>query len=437
MDKTINIGIAGLGTVGCGVIKNLIRNKVILKKKYNFNFNISGISASSRNKKRSINTDQFKWFDDPIDLAKNKDIDLIIELIGGEKGVALKLAIETIKSKKGFITANKALISSNGKILSELASKDRTFVGYEAAVAGGIPIIKTLKSGLFLDEINNIYGILNGTSNFILSMMNNANKSFNEALSEAKKLGYAEADPSYDINGLDAAHKLSILSALSYGEFPSLEDIQIKGIENILTLDHKYANEFGYKIKLVGSSILNKGNIIKEVSPTLVGKNSPLGTVEGVSNVICLNTSHNGTLILEGEGAGEGPTSASVLSDIIDFSNDIKCHFFNKNFSDLVEPSDNNNILLRCYYLRVFLVDEKGSMAKLTSILEKNSISIDQVIQRGDLHLKDEKNSTPVIMLTHPIDSESINSSFSELIKTDLILLDPIFLPVLKDNFEV
>ena len=247
-------------------------------------------------------------------------------------------------------------------------------------------------------------------------------------------MGYAEADPSFDINGMDAAHKLSILSAISFGEFPSLENTSVTGIEKIQTIDHKYAKEFGYKIKLIGKSSLIEGNISKEISPMLVKEDGSLGTVEGVSNVVCVNTDHNGTLILEGEGAGEGPTSASVLSDIVDFAQGIKGHLFNKSFDDLYDSTNNNEISKRCYYLRVFLVDQKGSMAKFTSILEKNGISIDQVIQRGDLHLKDEKNSTPVIMLTHPVDSDSINSAFSELIKTDLISLNPIFLPVLKDN---
>ncbi len=434
MSKTINIGIAGLGTVGCGVINNLSRNKENLKEKYDLDYNILGVSASNKTKKRSINIEGMSWYDNPLDLAKNKDIDLVIELVGGEKGIAFDLAIETIKNKKGFITANKALISTNGKILSEISSKNDVFFGYEAAVAGGIPIIKTLKSGLFLDKINDIFGILNGTSNFILSRMNSANKSFDEALFEAQELGYAEADPSFDINGMDAAHKLSIISALSFGEFPSLENTNVKGIEKIQTIDHKYAKELGYKIKLVGKSSLINGKISKEISPMLVDEDSSLGTVEGVSNVVCINTDYNGTLILEGEGAGEGPTSASVLSDIIDFSQGVKSHLFGKSFDDLIDSVSDVEISKRCYYLRTFLVDQKGSMAKFTSILEKNGISIDQVIQRGGVHLKDEKNSTPVIMLTHPVDTDSINSAFSELINTDLISLNPIFLPVLKDN---
>ena len=389
MSKKINIGIAGLGTVGCGVIDNLLRNKENLKDKYDLDFNILGVSASNRTKKRSINIEDFSWFDNPLDLAKDRNIDLIIELIGGEKDIAFDLAIETIKNKKGFITANKALISTNGKILSELSGKNNVFFGYEAAVAGGIPIIKTLKSGLFLDKINDIFGILNGTSNFILSRMNSANKSFDEALIEAQELGYAEADPSFDINGMDAAHKLSIISALSFGEFPSLENTNVTGIERIQTIDHKYARELGYKIKLVGKSSLIDGKISKEISPMLVDQDSALGTVEGVSNVVCINTDYNGTLTLEGEGAGEGPTSSSVLSDIIDFSQGTKSHLFGKSFDDLIDSVSNIKISNRCYYLRTFLVDQKGSMAKFTSILEKNGISIDQVIQRGGVHLKD------------------------------------------------
>ena len=434
MNDPIKIGIAGLGTIGSGVIKNLLRNKKELEDKYHFRFQISGISAFNKNKIRSFDANQFTWFDNPIDLAKDSSIDLVIELIGGESGTAYDLAIEAIKNKKGLITANKALISSHGKELSELSSSNNSFIGYEAAVAGGIPVIKTLRGGLILDKINGIYGILNGTSNFILSRMSEADKSFEEALLEAQNLGYAESDPSFDINGLDAAHKLSIINSLCFSEFPSLEGISVQGIENILTLDHKYANEFGYNIKLIGSSSNIEGSLRKEVSPTLVKINSSLGSVSNVSNVVCINTEYSGTLVLEGEGAGEGPTSSSVLSDVVDFALDIKHHLFNKRHSELTDPVSNKNFIERCYYLRVFLADQKGAMSNLTSILGKNGISIDQVIQRGGIHLKDEKNFTPVIMLTHPIDSESIDSAFSELINTDLISMDPIFLPVLKDN---
>ena len=264
--------------------------------------------------------------------------------------------------------------------------------------------------------------------------MSEANKSFEDALLEAQNLGYAEADPSFDINGLDAAHKLSIINSLCFAEFPSLESISIKGIEDILTLDHKYAQEFGYNIKLIASSSNTRGNLRKEVAPTLVKIESSLGTVSNVSNVVCITTEYNGTLVLEGEGAGEGPTSSSVLSDVVDYSMNTRNYLFNKKSSDLSDPIVNKDLIERCYYLRVFLADQKGAMSNLTSILGKNGISIDQVIQRGGIHLKDEKNFTPVIMITHPIDSGSIDSAFSELIKTDLISMDPIFLPVLKDN---
>lgn len=434
MNDLVKIGIAGLGTIGSGVIKNLLRNKKELEEKYQFEFEVSGISASKKDKKRSFDTSQFKWFDNPLDLAKDPSIDLVMELIGGDTGTAYDLALETIKNKKGLITANKALISSHGKELSELSDSNNSFIGYEAAVAGGIPVIKTLRGGLVLDKINGVYGILNGTSNFILSRMSEADKTFEEALIEAQNLGYAEADPSFDINGLDAAHKLSIINSLCFSEFPSLESISVKGIENILTLDHRYANEFGYNIKLIASSSIIGGNLRKEVAPTLVKIDSSLGSVSNVSNVVCINTEYNGTLVLEGEGAGEGPTSSSVLSDVVDYAMGIKHHLFNNKYINLSDPASHKNFIERCYYLRVFLVDQKGAMSNLTSILGKNGISIDQVIQRGGVHLKDEKNFTPVIMLTHPIDSESIDSAFSELINSDLISMDPIFLPVLKDN---
>ena len=426
MSKKINIGIAGLGTVGCGVIDNLLRNKENLKDKYDLDFNILGVSASNRTKKRSINIEDFSWFDNPLDLAKDRNIDLIIELIGGEKDIAFDLAIETIKNKKGFITANKALISTNGKILSELSGKNNVFFGYEAAVAGGIPIIKTLKSGLFLDKINDIFGILNGTSNFILSRMNSANKSFDEALIEAQELGYAEADPSFDVDGVDAAQKLSILSAIAFGISPDINNLSISGIREVDVTDIIFAQELGYRIKLLASSKFDNG-LVQEVSPCMISLGRQISNVEGVLNAVDLDTELAGSVMLTGYGAGAEPTATAVLSDIITVAQGKCPYVFGLSTNELslnVDAGEKENYR---YYFRLNVIDKSGVLAGVTEIFRKYSLSIESLIQRG----RNPNEEVPVIITTHETDFNTLQSVMEDLSKSKELLNKPVCMKII------
>ena len=307
MSKILNIGIVGLGTVGCGVIKNIEKNSIFFENNHNVKINILGISAKNKSKDRPINIKSYDWYENPIDLAKNKNIDTILELVGGADGLAYDVALETLKQGKNFITANKALLSKHGSELAKLSEENKNFIGFEASVAGGIPVIKTLKESVRVKEIKKIYSILNGTSNYILSNMDNLNISFNEALKAAQEKGYAESDPTLDINGEDSAHKLSILNAIIFSEIPSVESIHIKGIVGIELIDHSYASEFGYKIRLIAMSEIIKSKIYKEVSPMLVESKSVLGRVDDADNIIQLINNVSGDVVLEGKGAGEGP----------------------------------------------------------------------------------------------------------------------------------
>ncbi len=434
MNKVLNIGIVGLGTVGCGVIKNIEKNYTFFESNHNAKLNILGVSAKNKDKDRPISIKKYDWYENPINLAKDKNIDTVLELVGGSDGLAYKLALETLKQGKNFITANKALLSKHGRELAKLSEENNNFVGFEASVAGGIPVIKTLKESVRVKEIKKIYSILNGTSNYILSNMDNLSISFDEALKEAQKKGYAETDPTLDINGEDSAHKLSILNAIIFSEIPSVATIHIKGIRGIELIDHNYASEFGYKIRLIAMSEIIKNDIYKEVTPMLVESKSVLGRVYGVNNIIQLINYESGDVVLEGKGAGEGPTSSSVISDLIDCSKDVKLKLFGNSFSRLSENNNKVDSKERSYYLRVFLRDQKGSMSKLTNLLSENNISIDKIIQKGESHLNDEKNSTPVVMITYPVRIKEINSFIEKLIESELISLKPVYVPVLEEG---
>lgn len=433
MNKKLFLGIVGLGTVGSGVIKSLELNSETFKRKYGMEYEILGVSASDKNKSRSIKIDHYPWFDDPLSIPDIEKINVIIELVGGEDGIAYDLSIKSLKKNKNLITANKALISKHGKELAKIADESNLFVGYEASVAGGIPVIKTLREGLLINKVDKVFSILNGTSNYILSTMNETNRDFEEVLGEAQELGYAESDPTLDINGYDSAHKLSIINALIFSEFPKVSDINIKGIEKIKLIDHNYANEFGYNIRLIATSSLEEHKFYKEVSPMLVKESSSLGKINGAQNIIFLHNNENGNLILEGEGAGAGPTSSAVISDLVDCYLGTKLKFFGESYENLSLGSSTLDAKERCYYFRVFLSDQKGAMAELTSLLSKNNISIDKIIQKGDTHLADEKSSTPVVMMTYPVSIGVIESVVAEISGTDLISMEPIFLPILKE----
>ena len=431
MTKELNIGIVGLGTVGSGVIKSIEKNKEYFKNNYDVKFNIIGISANSKNKERSFDVDKYNWFDEPLELISEKNIDTIIELVGGEDGLAYELAINSLKNKMNFITANKALISKHGEELASLSEKNNNFFGFEASVAGGIPIIKTLKESIILNEIQKVFAILNGTSNYILSSMSKLQISFGKALKDAQDKGYAESDPTLDINGEDTAHKLSILNSIIFSEIPSVESIYVNGIENVELIDHHYSSDFGYNIRLIAQSDITGEGVYKEVTPMLVDKNSSLGRVDGANNIIKIIGQESGDVILEGQGAGEGPTSSSVISDLVDCAIGSKLHLFSNSFSELSKNSKKILPKERPYYLRVFLKDQKGSMSNLTNLLSQKNISLDKIIQKDELN-SNENNFKPVVMITYPVKKDEIDSLIDILSSSDIVSSKPLHMPILN-----
>ena len=426
----LKIGIAGLGNVGEEVAYQLIKGFRVQKNL--FEFELVAVSAKSKKKKRKVDVSGIRFFDDPLEMASSQDIDVIVELIGGDEGIAKKLCFSALQNNKSLITANKALIAKYGKELAELAEKNNLFFSFEASVAGGIPILKLIREGLIVNDITKLTGILNGTANYILSEMEEAEKGFEEVLTDAQNKGYAEANPAFDIDGIDAAHKTIILSALAYGKMPSLENLSIQGIRDITLNDIKYCNELGFKIKLLGNSSISKNiNGVEElfcsVKPWLIGKNYGLSNVSGVINAVQIESSLAGSVMITGAGAGGEPTASAVLADIVDFANGTKLFSFGRNAYDI-----KNNFKTMPYkekykfYLRLNVVDKSGILADLTAVFKDYNISIESVIQKSN-----KKNKTAeLVIITHKASNTVLDDALRSLIKLDGAITKPVCLNI-------
>ena len=426
----LKIGIAGLGNVGEEVAYQLIKGFRVQKNL--FEFELVAVSAKSKNKKRKIDVSGIRFFDDPLKMACSQDIDVIVELIGGDEGVAKKLCFAALENKKSLITANKALIAKYGKQLAELAEKNNLFFSFEASVAGGIPILKLIREGLIVNDITELTGILNGTANYILSEMEVAEKGFEEVLADAQKKGYAEADPSFDIDGIDAAHKTIILSGLAYGKMPNLEDLSIQGIREISLNDIKYCNDLGYKIKLLGNSLISKDLNGKEelfcsVKPWLIGKNFGLSNVSGVINAVQIESSLAGSVMITGAGAGGEPTASAVLADIVDIANGTKLFSFGRNSYDIKVNFKTTSYKEKYkFYLRLNVVDKSGILADLTSIFKDYNISIESVIQKSN----QEDKTAELVIITHKANNSVLEDALTSIIKLDGVITKPVCLSI-------
>ena len=406
----IKIGICGFGTVGQSLVKHLGDHRDLIINKTSSDFEIVCIADRSIHKKiypKNINVTT-----DVMDLVNPGKVDILIELIGDVK-LTYPLIKNAIENKIHIITANKALLADKGSELFELAKENNIFFGFEASVAGAIPIIRNLKTCMTNERLTSIQGIINGTCNYILDRMSNSSLDFLSALEEAKELGYAEADPSFDINGMDAAHKISILSSIAYGTRLPLDNIYVDGIENISSMDIKYAKELGYKIKHVGITGISDNSIECRVHPVLVPAKDILAQVSGVMNSVILKGDRLGTSMLYGHGAGGSATASAVVADIVDAINSIGkkdfdiCNNQNFNTKKNLDIKDINDI--ECsFYLRIFAEDVSGVMAEITNILANQNISIESVTQ----HESDRDNTIiPIVMITNSVKGELINNA--------------------------
>ena len=410
MKNNINIAIVGFGNIGSFLFNELKNKSKEIKIKTGKKISIVAISAKSINKKRKYKINKKIFFKNPLNIFKKKKIDILFELIGLSDGISKKIVQVALNKKIHVITANKALISKHGEDLGKLAEKNKVNLEFEAAVAGGIPVLRTIKDGLSTNKINKVVGILNGTSNYILSEMENTNKSFNDVLAKAQDLGYAETNPKNDLDGNDVLSKIRILSSLSFNTKISKNICLMDGIENIELKDIKIANELNLRIKLLGITELLNNQLFERVHPCLVGKETYIGNINGVMNAVILNGKPIGETVLQGEGAGPGPTSSALLSDLLSvLRGNIKYPFGisyrkRKTIKNYIKDNYANSL-----YLRFEVKDKPGVLSEITNRLAKYKISVKRIIQTPDK----KSNKATIIIITHKCKESSSNKCLS------------------------
>ena len=418
MKKKINIAICGLGNIGSYLYKYLIKNKKQLTEKNRSIPNILLVYAKNKKKKRNFTIPKKKWAKNFDEIIKNKKIDLIVELIGGSEGAAKNLVFKALNHKKHVVTANKALIAKYGDQLAKIAEKNRVNFEFEASVCGGVPVIRSLKEGLIANKINKIYGIFNGTSNYILSSMDKHNKTFNEVLEDAKRLGYAESNPRADLNGDDVSSKLKILSTLCFNSFLN-NTIHVEGIKDIDRDDIINANKLGYKIKLLGFSELINNSIYQRVHPTLIKKSSYIASIDGVLNAVIVEGNPVGQSVIQGEGAGPAATTSALVSDISSIlRGNIKFPFsISNNQRKKLKFNDINDRDFSAY-LRFEVLDKPGVLSNITSVFSTNKVSVKRLIQNPNKN----KGSSTIIIITHKAKDKSLNKILKSIDKKSYIL---------------
>ena len=418
----MNIVIVGLGNIGSYFYSYLRKNKNVIFNKTNTMPNILFISARSVNKKRNFTIPKKIWLKNFLSATKIKEVDIIVELIGGAEGAAKKLVFQALKNKKHVITANKALVAKYGDQLSKIAEKNKVNFEFEAAVCGGIPIIRAIKEGLIANNINKIYGILNGTSNYILSSMDNEKLEYNASLLKAQKLGYAESNPASDVNGDDVASKLKILTALAFNSYIDNKSILIEGITNIDRTDINNANHLGYKIKLVGVAESTKNKIIQRVHPALIKENSYIAKINGVLNAVIVESKPVGKTVLQGEGAGPGPTTSSLISDLCSvLRGNVKFPFVLSDKKRKFATFENINNKKFSAYLRLDVKDKHGILSDVTKIMARNKVSVKRLIQNPTIN----KKNASIVMITHEAKSSSFKKVLFSLKKKRYIVNSP------------
>ena len=403
--KKLNIAIIGLGNIGSYLFNYLKKNKKILSQKNNCIPNIVYVSAKNKNRKRGFNINKKQWLNNYLDATKLKNVDLIIELIGGSEGPAKKLVFSALKNKKHVVTANKALIAKYGDELSKIAEKNKVNLEFEASVCGGVPIVRSLKEGLIANKINKVYGIFNGTSNYILSSMEKENKSFEEVLKKAQELGYAETNPIDDLNGNDVAAKLKILSSLCFNSFLN-NNINVEGIKDIDKQDIDNANKLGYRIKLLGYAEIINNYVYQRVHPALIKKSSYVASIDGVLNAVIIDGKPIGQSIIQGEGAGPAATTSALVSDISSIlRGNIKFPFSISNKERKKLKFTNISERTFSAYLRFEVLDKSGVLSNITKIFSKNNVSIKRLIQSPNKN----KGSSSIVIITHESKDKSLN----------------------------
>ncbi|MEK9901578.1 MAG: homoserine dehydrogenase [Rhodospirillaceae bacterium] len=422
MSDSLRIAIAGLGTVGAGTVAVLTEHRALIAERGGRNVDIVAVSAQNRSKDRGVSLDGYDWYDDPVAMAREADVDLVLELIGGEDGPAKAVCETAIAAGRHVVTANKALLAMHGDALASAAEAAGVSLNYEAAIAGGIPIVRALREGLAGNRITRVYGILNGTCNYILTEMREKRLSYETVLAEAQKLGYAEAEPSVDVDGIDAAHKLALLASLAFGTRVNFAGVYTEGIRRVVLEDIDYAEEFGYRIKLLGSARMTEDGLEQRVFPCMVSKDKPIAHVEDAYNAVVAHGDVVDDTMYEGRGAGAGPTASAVVADIVDVARGFSVSTFGIPVGALADATPAPIERHRgAYYIRLMVRDEPGVIAEITAVFRDEAISIESMLQRA----RSETEAVPVVLNTHVCEEAAMRRTLERIEALDSVVEQP------------
>ena len=421
----LRLGIAGLGTVGAGVLKMVHKNAALIALRTGRNIMVTAVSAQSRTKNRGVDLSGFAWEDDPVALATRNDVDVFVELIGGSDGPAKDATEAAIAAGKDVVTANKAMLAIHGQSLAVAAEAAGRVIRFEAAVAGGIPVVKALTEGLAGNKITRILGVMNGSCNYILTRMENAGLSYEEVFAEAEGLGYLEADPNLDVGGIDAAHKLALLASIAFGTEVDFSKVVLEGIGAVTIEDIHAAADMGYRIKLLGVAQMTGRGLEQRMTPCLVRAASPLGQLEGGTNMVILEGADCGQIALRGAGAGEGPTASAVMSDIVDLARGLRLNTFGQPANTLVKTQSATTATPAPFYLRMQLLDKPGALAKIASVMGEAGVSVDRMRQYGH-----DAGKAPVLIVTHKTTRTAINQVLVDFDQTEVVDGTPVVLRI-------
>lgn len=428
--RPLRVALAGIGVVGGGVVRLLETNRDLITRRAGRPIEIVALSARDRHKDRGVDLSPYRWEDDMGALAAADDIDVVVEMIGGADGPALTLARQSLGAGKALVTANKAMIAHHGLDLASLAEEKATALKYEAAVAGGVPVIKAIREGASANEIARVYGILNGTCNYILTLMERDGASFDDALAAAQAQGYAEADPTFDVEGIDAAHKLAILASLCFGTRLNIDAVSTNGIRNLIADDIREAEALGHRVRLIGMAEHDRDHgLYQRVQPCLVPADHPLAYVPGALNAVVAEGNFVGRLFFEGAGAGAGPTASAIVADIIDIAREE----FGPAFAMPVKALDEAEIAdvgsrIGKHYVRLIVQDRLGVLAEIATAMRDAGVSIESFIQRGT----ETADDVVIALVTHEGPARAIQQALATLESSDFIIGTPMQMPILS-----
>jgi homoserine dehydrogenase len=425
MTTPLRLGIAGLGTVGTGVVRIVRQKAETLAARAGRPITISAVSARTRDKDRGVTLGEYAWEDDPVALAKRDDVDVFVELMGGSDGPAKAATEAAIAAGKDVVTANKAMLAHHGHALALAAEEAGRVIRFEAAVAGGIPVIKALTEGLAGNDITRVMGVMNGTCNYILTRMQATGQGYNALFEEADKLGYLEADPNLDVGGIDAGHKLALLSSIAFGCQVDFDGVALEGIQDITLDDIRHAADMGYRIKLLGVAQMTGRGLEQRMSPCLVPAKSPLGQLEGGTNMVVLEGDQVEQIVLRGPGAGMGPTASAVMGDVMDIARGFRLSTFGQPAATLKPCAQASSATPARYYLRMSLDDKPGALAKVATLLGEAGISIDRMRQ-----YRHDDATAPVLIVTHKTNRDALDTALTGIRRLDVLAGDPVALRI-------